>query len=344
MHRLSAVLLSLPLLVACGGRPSMGWTSYSFERWTGSPVVWTVAGAPIWVFTGRLYRIDGDSVEQDRQASEAFVASFGGVDRYNLFGTALDDIFDAHNLYGTAPDDIWIDCALHFDGVSWRSYPDPTGPPSPCRGSSLYGSDPDRYFAVQVSSSGDYRQWDGAVWALRSLPPRPVPRAQPLAVHGSGRDDVHMVGRGSCLAHFDGKEWRLQEAPLPVDLRAVWARSSTEAYAGGSRAPLEDYSLPPDPGVLLAWDGSRWGQIASPTTEEIRHLAGDRDNLYLATDREVFERDGQGRWSKVFEMEEGRFIRHLYAAGGLLMLCDWVDLFVAESPSFREGIRLWVRR
>jgi len=84
-------------------------------------------------------------------------------------------------------------------------------------------------------------------------------------------------------------EWRLTTAPFPVELATVWAKSPTEAYAGGARPPISGHrapDLPANPGVLLGWDGHGWQELASPTTDAIQHLVGDGDRLFLALDRE----------------------------------------------------------
>ena len=59
-----------------------------------------------------------------------------------------------------------------------------------------------------------------------------------LAMTGAG-DDVWAVGYGE-IAHYDGSTWEMVSCPVPNELAAVWAASSSDAWAAG-------------PSVLLHW-------------------------------------------------------------------------------------------
>lgn len=318
---LLAVFLLL-LLEACGGRPIVGWTSYWFEQYTEHPSVWTTDGAPIWVYTGEFFRVEGESVQEEPEPLAA------------LDGVAIRDV------YGTAPDDVWFDCGVHFDGAGWRFYNFPSAS-FLCHGMSLYGAARDRYFEVLLPGTRNYVEWDGATWQERGFASAPhEEESLPTVVHGSGPGDVHMGGRGDYLSRFDGRDWHTETAPLPIDVYALWVRSPVEAYAAGSRPPLGAPGgtvWPADRGLLLRWDGSRWRQIPSPTTDALSHLTGDGDYLFAATTNAVLERNPQGHWSTIFEVAPEREIKKLRFGGGLLMVCE-------SGSNTDEGIKLWVRR
>ena len=312
-------------LEGCGGRPITGWSSYSVPGWgRGHTAAWTAPGAPIWVIEEHhVFRVDGDSIEEDSQAI--------GFAPYVPFDPSF------HAISGTAPDDIRIDSVLHFDGRSWRWDLDSGG-----GGQALHGVAHDLYFFLKRDGHG-FVQWDGVQWTPHQLPNPPAANWGVAAVHASGPGDVHIVGWGGQLAHYDGSEWRLTTAPFPVELATVWAKSPTEAYAGGARPPISGrwaQDLPPNPGVLLGWDGHGWQELASPTTDAIQHLVGDGDRLFLASGQKVFERSPQGRWTEILEVEPDRLITHVSFGAGMLMVCD-ID---TTDQNYQEGSNLWVRR
>ncbi len=77
------------------------------------------------------------------------------------------------------------------------------------------------------------------------------------AVHGTGPNDVWVVGDLGTIAHFDGTAWKVAPPITSIHLRAVAAVSTTDAWAFG------------DDGIALRWNGQAWARVDMGTTNDI---------------------------------------------------------------------------
>src|SRR3954463_3386112 len=69
------------------------------------------------------------------------------------------------------------------------------------------------------------------------------------AVHGTGPNDIWVVGDLGTIAHFNGTAWSIAPPLTSAHLRAVAAASATDVWAFG------------DSGLALHFDGKAWSRV-----------------------------------------------------------------------------------
>jgi hypothetical protein len=77
------------------------------------------------------------------------------------------------------------------------------------------------------------------------------------AVHGTGPNDIWVVGDLGTIAHFNGMLWSLAPPLTSVHLRAVAAASATDVWAFG------------DSGVALHFNGAAWTRVDLGTDKHL---------------------------------------------------------------------------
>jgi photosystem II stability/assembly factor-like uncharacterized protein len=120
-----------------------------------------------------------------------------------------------------------------------------------------------------ISEAGDgNRKDEPQVYAARfagapgTLDRVPAPACTYRGIHGSGRDDVWIVGDEGCILHFDGVEWSRIASEVKDDLYAVSACGPTEAWAVG------------EGGTVLQWNGTAWRSRSSGTANDLLGVTG----------------------------------------------------------------------
>jgi hypothetical protein len=144
----------------------------------------------------------------------------------------------------------------------------------------LWGTSIDNLLAV--SSQGRIHRFDGVGWSVEvdSI------EGQPIAVHGTGPSDIHVVGRDA-FYHFDGSAWRNVAADADVDLIALWATDPCNAFAVGWN------------GAVMHYDGSAWSRMESGVTEDLRDVWGaDGNDVYAVGRAGLLHYDGRA-WRRV---------------------------------------------
>ncbi len=128
-----------------------------------------------------------------------------------------------------------------------------------------------------VNSAGDgFFQWDGTTWREVSSPSGGLNE-----IWGSASTDVFAVGDLGALVHFDGVEWRPEDAPTTRDLRAIWGNGPDDVYAAG------------EGGGLVHRDASGWSGIESGTTEDLIGVwASSPTEIWTLSDTSVRRFDG----------------------------------------------------
>lgn len=179
--------------------------------------------------------------------------------------------------------------ALKWDGSSWRHLPAPayTGGGS-LSGAALIEGEiwaagtraaqaPDALFR------GHLLRWDGSAWRDELLPRFAMCGRfgdQPRAIDGVSSSDVWVVGSAeegaTCggfpptryVAHYDGSEWRLVDAPRPSDfnvLNDVEAIASDDVWAVGY---YTDFGLSIHRPFIIRWDGASWDMVDLPRSPQ----------------------------------------------------------------------------
>lgn len=147
---------------------------------------------------------------------------------------------------------------------------------------SIWGSDPDRIFAV-----GDRRaiiDYNGATWSqsgglddLESL----------HAVFGLGQNDVMAAGEGGTIWRYDGATWSMSRIPgVEATLHGIWGSAAGDVFAVG------------EGGVIAHYDGVVWSAVEpSPASESLYSVYGSAaGDVFAVGEQGVFHYDGAA-WS-----------------------------------------------
>ena len=160
-----------------------------------------------------------------------------------------------YSVYGFSDSDVYAvgehGLILHYDGATWARVE--SGTELPLFG--LWGASGDDVWIV----GGDVSGPPGSAVVLRgargsfnvvALPPDLAPSVL-FKVHGSGPEDVMIVGGGGAILRTNGTTWRRDPVPTTEPLLATWGRGAQDVYAVGGR----------DVGEILHFDGQHWSQV-----------------------------------------------------------------------------------
>ena len=238
--------------------------------------------------------------------------------------------------HAVGPDDVWVVGARLQIA---RGRPDALAllplPPIPSATvATLYGvwgASADDVWAVGGSPndatgpSGVILHWDGT--SLRRVPltgtASTAARETLFKVWGASSTDVHVVGSGGTALHWDGGGWSRLETGTHDRLLTVHGRSAGEVYAVGGNAQ----------GVVLRYDGARWGQFGPTDLPPLNGVHAGAE-LWVAGIGGFLAKAG-GDWPSVADGLFGRDLHGVwsgpsgtYAAGGQLVV----------EPGSRRGL------
>jgi hypothetical protein len=311
----------------CDRRSVLGWVPIRpFQQQLQLGRIWAASPDDVWVGGSyepvRVYRLNGDSLDEEREVTAAFDRGGGPAAR----------------LWGTSAQDVWVGGFLHFDGSRWNQAADGRR-----GGEGIWGSDPEHFYLVAGRSIFFF---DGSTWGHQSdiLPPLGpwCEGAGSRAIHGTSPTDIHVVGQRR-LAHFDGSEWRALEEPVGGDFSDVWATEQGEAWAVGHSWPYDcccpDPIAPTDAirSLLIRYQEGKWREVPAPASPVTQVTACANGEVYVASKRAVYLQDRDGRWEEVFSIDTGpepRLIEDLFCVDETLMVT------VTEQT---KGT-LWIRR
>ncbi|HUS66978.1 MAG TPA: hypothetical protein VMZ28_20715 [Kofleriaceae bacterium] len=181
------------------------------------------------------------------------------------------------------------------------------------------------------SDDGIYHLEDG-VWSAPVAMPGYV-----LDLSGSGPDDVYAVGFLGLIAHWNGVEWTVVQAPSgsTTDLRQVACRPDGECYASGAVLVRTD-------GGGAAWEVVETDLPAGVVTNMTDlWVSPDSDDLWMVGDSGVTVRASGGAWSVVASGTSetlhalfGTGQEDVFATGehGLILHHDGVDWSPVRPP------------
>ncbi len=119
-------------------------------------------------------------------------------------------------------------------------------------------------------------------------------------VHGSGPDDVWMVGEKGRITHYDGSTFAEFPAPVQATLWGVFASSKTDAWAVGG---TPNGGLGAENDIVLHWDGTAWTLDPLPGAPLGRTLykiwGANADDLYAVGEKGTIWHRTAGAWSLV---------------------------------------------
>jgi hypothetical protein len=154
--------------------------------------------------------------------------------------------------------------------------------------------DPNRFFAAPIA-----KHFDGHSWTLADFPST----TDSHDLHGSGVDNVWVVGAMGEAWQFDGAEWRLHDLRAEVgfeassdpcdefSLTAVWATAPDDVWVVGYAA---SGSLQP---LLMHYDGEHWARHAVSGSDALLSVwASDREHAWVAGTRGTLQTFTDSQW------------------------------------------------
>ncbi len=99
----------------------------------------------------------------------------------------------------------------------------------------------------------------------------PLPQGNDVHdIWGSGPNDIHAVGWGGTIVHYDGSTWSVIPPVSDANLNAVWGTAADDVFAVGAG------------GTILHLNGAAWSPMPSGTTEELRGVSGSSPDDVIA--------------------------------------------------------------
>jgi hypothetical protein len=209
--------------------------------WTGTPGnaneelsgIWGNNATDIWV------------VGHDANEQKGIIRHWDGATWTNVpSGTAQP----LHGVWASGPNDAWAvgDAGtvqhVHFDGVSWSSFPDPSLPILADRLlTSIWGMGPRNLWVVGSSgvmpdgsvSGSTILHWDGTDWTEYSRAPLATATLNQIWGNASGQE-LWAVGDQGTIVHYDGRTWAPIRGITTQDLNSVWGFTHDEVLAPGA--------------------------------------------------------------------------------------------------------------
>ena len=141
------------------------------------------------------------------------------------------------------------------------------------------------------------------------------------AIWGRGPDDLWLLCADRLLMHWDGEG--CHRIPLPGDPDEEW--SAVAGTPGGSTF-IVGVS-----GFMLHYDGRRWEELPTDTTDLITGAVCTDSALYVTTDRgQVRQWDGR-RWTTVAFSAFGA-LRSIYVVNGVVWACGDRGVVIQYRP------------
>jgi len=139
-------------------------------------------------------------------------------------------------------------------------------------------------------------RFDGVTWKR----PRPGGTETYWWVHGTGPNDVWLVGEKGRITHWDGAKFEERTSGTTATLFGVWAAAPDDAWAVGG--------TPDQPGaandVLLHWDGAAWKPEALPEAKKValfKVWGAAREDVYVVGEAGVVWHKKGGAWTREAE-------------------------------------------
>ena len=139
-------------------------------------------------------------------------------------------------------------------------------------------------------------RFDGTVW--RRLKPGGTETF--WWVHGTGTNDVWLVGEKGRITHWDGTKFEERPSGTTATIFGVWAAAPNDAWAVGG--------LPEQPAgdndVVLHWDGTSWKPEVLPEKKNValfKVWGVSKDDLYIVGETGLVWHRTNGTWKREAE-------------------------------------------
>jgi hypothetical protein len=192
---------------------------------------------------------------------------------------------------------------------------------------SVWGPAPDQPFVVGGPLGNDGAalalRYDGLVW--HDLAPGGT--ATFWWVHGTGADDVWMVGEEGRIVHWDGAAFEEHDAGIDATVWGVFAFARDEVWvvAGNPGAGMLEAN-----DIVARWDGTSWTGVPVPTpygSAFYKVWGTSPDDLYVVGENGVIWHRTGGSWQDESVADVGTLFTtwgcsagEVYAVGGYSVL------------------------
>jgi hypothetical protein len=119
-------------------------------------------------------------------------------------------------------------------------------------------------------------------------------------VHGTGPNDVWLVGEKGRITHWDGTKFEERTSGTTATLFGVWAAAPNDAWAVGGVPDQPDQ--PND--VVLHWDGTSWKPETLPEQKKValfKVWGPSKDDVYIVGEAGLVWHRTNGAWKREAE-------------------------------------------
>jgi hypothetical protein len=135
-------------------------------------------------------------------------------------------------------------------------------------------------------------RFDGTIWRR----PKPGGTETFWWVHGTGPNDVWLVGEKGRITHWDGTKLEERTSGTMATLFGVWAAAPDDAWAVGG---TPDQAMQPND-VVLHWDGTSWKPSILPQLKNValfKVWGSSKDDIYVVGENGVVWHRKSGTWA-----------------------------------------------
>lgn len=268
---------------------------------------WVAGPQDVWLASTRaLYRWHEGVVERvlteegppalwGSGPDDVWMARSSGLKHWN--GSALEPVpgspREVKHIWGSGPQDIWFTGFVHWDGTRFVSHKEPST--DSLYWSSVKGTGPQD---VWISAAGQLLHWDGQTWTIvskgESFHVRDGLEEQRTSLWWVGPNDLWTYeATFDRVHHWNGQVLARvpetgEERAIYAHLNDVWASSPTDAWVVG------------DSGAAAHFDGTKWAEVSTGTTETLWgvHGTGAEDVWAVGQRGTVLHWDGRA-WTPV---------------------------------------------
>lgn len=176
-------------------------------------------------------------------------------------------------------------------------------------------------------------RFDGTVWRR----PKPGGVETYWWVHGSGPNDVWLVGEKGRITHWDGTKFEERASGTTATLFGVWAAAPDDAWAVGGVPDQPDQ--PND--VVLHWDGATWKPEVLPELKKValfKVWGSSQDDLTIVGEAGIVWHRTSGTWKREAEgVAKGRLTTVTGCSANERFAVGGRDLLMATGTEWKRS-------
>jgi len=176
-------------------------------------------------------------------------------------------------------------------------------------------------------------RFDGAVWKRSATGGNETY----WWVHGTGPNDVWLVGEKGRITHWDGTKFEERPSGTTATLFGAWAAAPDDAWAVGG---TPDQPAQPND-VLLHWDGSSWKPETLPEANEValfKVWGSSKDDVYVVGEAGLVWHRTSGTWKREADgVAKGRLTTVSGCSASELFAVGGRDLLTSNGSEWRRS-------